>query len=102
MEVGGEAVDDLGSPCGFLLASEDDFPGVPVGVDDDWVGGKDGTDAGVAEVGLDLLQGGSVGLGQGRGGRGYGKDGPVSGAATGEAWFHFLGWFAGFRGHTVR
>jgi hypothetical protein len=62
LKVGGKAVDDFGSPSGFLLASENDFPGVPIRFDHNGIGRKNGTDAGVAEMGLDLLKRGGVGL----------------------------------------
>lgn len=62
LKVGGKAVDDFGSPSGFLLAGENDFPGVPIRFDDNGIGRENGTDAGVAEVGLDLLKRGGVGL----------------------------------------
>jgi len=54
-EVGGKAVDDSGSPCGFLLPGEDDLPGLPLGFDDHGVGSDHGANAGVAEVGFDFL-----------------------------------------------
>ncbi|CAK0766946.1 hypothetical protein CCP4SC76_4650006 [Gammaproteobacteria bacterium] len=75
LEIRGEAVNDSGSPCGFLLAGEDDFPGVPVGFDDDGIGGEDGADAGTAEMGLYLLERSGVAFGQGRGRWGDGEDG---------------------------
>ncbi len=62
LKVGGKAVDDFGSPCGFLLAGENDFPGVPLGFDHNGISRENGADAGVAEVGLDLLKRGDVGL----------------------------------------
>ncbi len=62
LKVGGKAVDDFGSPIGFLLAGENDFPGVPIRFDHNGIGRENGTDAGVAEVGLDLLKSGCVGL----------------------------------------
>jgi hypothetical protein len=62
LKVGGKAVDDFGSPSGFLLAGENDFPGVPIRFDHNGIGRENGTDAGVAEVGLDLLKRGGVGL----------------------------------------
>ena len=61
LKVGGKAVDDFGSPSSFLLAGENDFPGVPIRLDDNGIGRENGTDAGVAEVGLDLLKCGGVG-----------------------------------------
>ena len=64
LKVNGEAVNDFGSPSGFLLAGENDFSRVPVGFDNDGIGRKDGTDAGTAEVGLNLLERGGVSLGQ--------------------------------------
>ena len=63
LKVGGKAVDDFGSPSGFLLAGENDFSGVPIRFDDNGIGRENGADAGVAEVGLDLLKRGGVGLG---------------------------------------
>jgi hypothetical protein len=63
LEVGGEAVDNFGSPDGFPLAGENNFPGLPVGLDYDGVGSEDRPDAGTAEVGLNLLERGGVGLG---------------------------------------
>ncbi len=62
LKVGGKAVDDFGSPSCFLLAGENDFPGVPIRFDDNGIGRENGADAGVAEVGLDLLKRGGVGL----------------------------------------
>ena len=62
LKVGGKAINDFGSPSGFLLAGENDFPGVPIGFDDNRIGRENGTDAGVAEVGLDFLKRGGVGL----------------------------------------
>jgi|GEM_PF-4702080 len=62
LKVGGKAVDDFGSPSGFLLAGENDFPGVPIRFDHNGIGRENGTDAGVAKVGLDLLKRGGVGL----------------------------------------
>ena len=62
LKVGGKAVDDFGSPRGFLLAGENDFSGVPIRFDHNWIGRENGTDAGVPEVGLDLLKRGCVGL----------------------------------------
>ena len=67
-EIGSEAIDDLGSPSGLLLAGEDNFARLPVGLDDDGVGREDGADAGAAEVGLYFLKRGGVALGQGSGG----------------------------------
>jgi hypothetical protein len=62
LKVGGKAVDDFGSPSGFLLAGENDFPGVPIGFDDNGISSENGANAGVAEVGLDFLKRGGVGL----------------------------------------
>ena len=62
LKVGGKAVDDFGSPSGFLLAGENDFPGVPIRFDHYGIGRENGTDAGITEVGLDLLKRGGVGL----------------------------------------
>jgi hypothetical protein len=67
LEIGGEAVDDFGPPGGLLLAGEDDISRVPVGLDDDGIGGKDGTDAGAAEVVFYLLKRGGIALRQRRG-----------------------------------
>ena len=62
LKVGGKAVDDFVSPSGFLLAGESDFPGVPIRFDNNGIGRENGADAGVTEVGLDLLKRGGVGL----------------------------------------
>jgi hypothetical protein len=62
LKIGGKAVDDFGSPSGFLLAGENDFSGVPIRFDHNRIGRENGADAGVAEVGLDLLKRGGVGL----------------------------------------
>ncbi len=45
LKVGGKAVDDFGSPSGFLLAGENDFPGVPISFDHNGIGRENGTDA---------------------------------------------------------
>jgi hypothetical protein len=62
LKVGGKAVDGFGSPSGFLLAGENDLSGVPICFDHHGIGRENGTDAGVAEVGLDLLKRGGVSL----------------------------------------
>jgi hypothetical protein len=51
-KIGGEAINDPGTPGGFLLAGEDDFPGLPVGFDDDGVGGQHGTHPGLPGDGV--------------------------------------------------
>ena len=84
-EIGGEAVDDLGSPVGFLLAGKNDFSSVPIGFDDDRVGCKDGADACAAQMTLDLLQCGAVGVRQARKRRRRGETSLLAGATPCQA-----------------
>ena len=84
LEVGGEPVNDFGTPGGLLLAGEDDFSSLPVGFDDDGVGRQNGADASTAEVGLYLLKRGGVALGQRRGSRRNREDRFGPGATTGK------------------
>ena len=98
LQVGGEAIDDSGTPGGLFLPCQDDFPGVSVGFDDDGIGRQDGTDTATAEMGLDFLKCGGVALGQRRRRRYGRKDGLRPSAATGKArlvWFFRVGfaWF---------
>lgn len=83
LQVGGEAVDDSGPPTGFLLTGENDSSRVPVCLDENGIRGEDSADAGAAEMGLYLLKGGGVALGQRCGRRGHRKDGVGPRAATG-------------------
>ena len=59
-KIGGEAVDDLGAPGGFLLALKDDFSGMPVGFDDDGIGREHGPDARALQVAFDFFKCGAV------------------------------------------
>jgi hypothetical protein len=59
-EIGGEAVDDLGAPSGFLLALKYDFSGVPIGFDDDGIGREHGADARALQVAFDFFKCGAV------------------------------------------
>ena len=78
-------VDDLGSLGGFLLAGKNDFSGVPIGFDDDGVGCKDGADACAAQMTLDLLQCGAVGVRQARKRRRRGETSLLAGATACQA-----------------
>jgi hypothetical protein len=59
-EIGGEAVDDLGAPSGFLLALKYYFSGVPIGFDDDGIGREHGADARTLQVAFDFFKCGAV------------------------------------------
>ena len=84
-EIGGEAVDDLGAPSGFLLALKDDFSGMPVGFDDDGIGREHGPDARALQVAFDLLQCGAVGVRQARQRRWRGETSVLAGATACQA-----------------
>jgi hypothetical protein len=63
-QVGGQTINDLGTPGRLFLALKDDLACMPIGFHDDGIRCQHGADSGMAEVALDLLQGACVADGE--------------------------------------
>ena len=84
-KIGGEAVDDLGSPSGFLLAGKNNFPSMPICLDDDGVSREHGADACAAKAALDFSKCGAVCVWQARQRRWHGETSVLAGATACQA-----------------